>query len=46
MVYKDFEFVIRNVTLIGDRNNETAELTLIIPGSFNGKIPGAVPWAV
>lgn len=46
MIYKDFEFVIRSVTLIKDSDSETAELTLIIPGSFSGKIPGAVPWAV
>jgi hypothetical protein len=44
MVYGPFNFVVRSVTLTRDRNSKTAELDLVIPGSFSGKIPEVLPW--
>lgn len=44
MIYKPYEFVIRSVELNKVSNAETARLTLVIPGSFSGKIPEALPW--
>lgn len=44
MVYKNYEFVIRNVDFKRDNNSESAILNLVIPGSFEGKIPDTLPW--
>lgn len=45
MIYEDYEFIIRSVEFERDRSKETATLNLVIPGSFSGKIPEALPWA-
>lgn len=43
MIYSPYEFIVRGVSL--DRSNqETAELELVIPGSFRGEVPEALPW--
>lgn len=44
MIYNSYEFVIRSVELNKASNAETAWLTLVIPGSFSGKVPGTLPW--
>lgn len=44
MIYNDFEFVIRSVEYSRTDNSETANLTLVLPGSFSGKAPDSLPW--
>lgn len=44
MIYNEYEFVIRSVEFNRERAVETATLNLVIPGSFSGKIPEALPW--
>jgi len=44
MIYTNYEFVIRGVTLQRDNNGEIAELNLVLPGSFEGKIAEYLPW--
>lgn len=44
MIYSEYEFTIRSIEFSRDRATETATLNLVIPGSFSGKIPGALPW--
>jgi hypothetical protein len=44
MIYNEYEFVIRSVRLIKTGDSESATMTLVLPGSFEGKIPEAMPW--
>lgn len=44
MIYNEYEFIIRSIEFSRDRATETATLNLVIPGSFSGKIPEALPW--
>jgi len=44
MIYNEYEFLIRSVSLTRAADNELAELTLVLPGSFEGKAPEAMPW--
>ena len=44
MIYSPFEFLIRRVQYTRDATEESVELTLILPGSFKGAIPEALPW--
>lgn len=44
MVYSDYAFIVRSVEFIRERASETAVLNLVIPGSFSGQIPEALPW--
>ncbi len=44
MIYKEYAFIVRSVEFIRERASETAILNLVIPGSFSGKIPEALPW--
>lgn len=44
MIYNEYEFEIRNIEFNRDRSTSTATLNLVIPGSFNGKIPDFLPW--
>ena len=44
MVYSDYEFIVRSVEFIQENNAESAILTLVLPGAFDGKIPEAMPW--
>ncbi len=44
MIYTEFEFVIRSVEFSRAGSSETAALTLVLPGSFSGEIPEAMPW--
>lgn len=45
MIYSEYEFLVRNVTFFQDANQETAQLELVLPGSFGGDLPGALPWS-
>jgi len=44
MIYTDFEFLIRSVNFSKDGSSERATLNLVLPGSFEGKIPKVLPW--
>jgi prophage tail gpP-like protein/phage tail protein X len=44
MIYNEYEFVIRSVNLIKTSDSESATMVLVLPGSFEGKIPEAMPW--
>lgn len=44
MIYSEYEFIIRSVSFTRERDSEVAELKLVLPGSFDGKIPEAMPW--
>lgn len=44
MIYSAYEFIIRFVELIQDNDAESAILTLVLPGAFDGKVPEALPW--
>lgn len=44
MIYNEYELVIRSVSLTRVGDSETATMTLVLPGSFEGKIPEAMPW--
>jgi len=44
MIYNEYKFIIRSIEFSRDRATETATLNLVIPGSFSGKVPGALPW--
>ena len=43
MIYNEYEFVVRSVEF-NKGESETATLELILPGSFDGRIPEALPW--
>ena len=44
MIYNEYEFVIRSVSLTRVGDSETASMILVLPGSFEGKIPETMPW--
>lgn len=44
MIYTSFVFLIKTVELFRASREETAQLTLVIPGAFNGVIPERFPW--
>lgn len=44
MIYGEYKFVIRTVEFNRTSREETASLNLVIPGSFNGKVPDSLPW--
>ena len=44
MIYKKTEFLIRSVSLVSNANIKTAELELVLPGSFSGVLPDRQPW--
>ncbi len=44
MIYRESEFLIRNVALEETPNAQTAILTLVLPGVFRGEIPESLPW--
>lgn len=44
MVYRETELIIRTVTLRQTAEHETASLTLTLPGTFGGALPGGMPW--
>ena len=44
MIYNEYEFIIRNVELIRESDNETAVLEIVLPGSLEAKLPEVLPW--
>jgi hypothetical protein len=44
MVYRETELLIRSVTLKQNPEAETATLGLVLPGTFGGQLPEALPW--
>lgn len=44
MVYDYYEFDIKSVDFSQDETDETATLTLALPGSFSGEAPEEFPW--
>lgn len=44
MIYRETEFLIRTVTLRQTPESERAELGLVLPGTFGGKLPSRLPW--
>ena len=44
MIFSEYEFIIRKVTLKKAPKSETTELQLVMPGAFDGKIPEDLPW--
>lgn len=45
MVYNEYKFLIRGVTLTATADQRVAQLDLVLPGSMSGRIPERVPWA-
>ena len=44
MIYSAYEFIVRGVRFERDDNQESAALDLVLPGSFRGEAPEALPW--
>lgn len=44
MIYAPYDLIVRAVTFGRDSRNESALLELVLPGSFSGEIPEALPW--
>lgn len=44
LIYNEYTFIIRAVTLNRDSDSMTATLDLAMPGAFSGEIPEALPW--
>lgn len=44
MVYSEFEFIVRTVTLKQSATETSATLGLVLPGAFSGEAPTALPW--
>lgn len=44
MVFTEFEFLIRTVSLRRNTQAKTATLGLVLPGVFNSEIPSKFPW--
>lgn len=43
-VYNKYNFILRSVEFLRDRDSESAILELVPPGGFEGKIPEVLPW--
>jgi prophage tail gpP-like protein len=46
MIYRETELLIRAVKLKQTSESETASLSLVLPGTFGGKLPGELPWDI
>lgn len=44
MIYSEYEFLVRAVTLSRTSEGETATLTLTLPAAFASEIPETLPW--
>jgi prophage tail gpP-like protein len=44
MIYRPTELVVRTVTLHRDTKGESAQLDVVLPGSFTAEIPKRLPW--
>lgn len=43
-IFKDYEFLIRDVSLRQDAGGYTASLRVVMPGAFSGAMPLTLPW--
>jgi prophage tail gpP-like protein len=44
MVFSEYELLVREVTLKQDGSSTTANLDVVLPGTFSGEIPQRFPW--
>jgi prophage tail gpP-like protein len=44
MITKQSNFIARNIKLLRNAESKTAELELVLPGSFTEELPEALPW--
>lgn len=44
MIYNDYKMLIRSVEFFIDEEEKTAQMTLVLPESFNGETPKGLPW--
>jgi prophage tail gpP-like protein/phage tail protein X len=44
MITRQTNFTARNIKLLRDGNGKTAELELVLPGSFTDELPEVLPW--
>lgn len=44
MIYSEYEFIVRAVTLEATRDTKVATLDLAMPGIFSGELPERLPW--
>jgi hypothetical protein len=44
MITRATDFIARNIKLSRTTEGKTAALTLVLPGSYTGEIPEALPW--
>lgn len=44
MIYRETEFLIRDVVLSDNHEKRSAQLNLVLPGAFSGKVPAHLPW--
>jgi prophage tail gpP-like protein len=44
MIYRKTDLLVRRVELHQDKDSETANLEVVLPGAFNGEVPKVLPW--
>jgi prophage tail gpP-like protein len=44
MIFKETNFIARNIKLSKTKEGKTSEMELVLPGSYTGDIPEALPW--
>lgn len=44
MIYAPYKFEIKSIEYQKDKKTETATISLVLPGSYRGVIPEALPW--
>ena len=44
MITRQTNFIARNIKLLRDTSGKTAEIELVLPGSFTDELPEALPW--
>lgn len=44
MIYSEYEFLVRSVTLRRSADSKSAAVNLVLPGSFSGAVPSRLPW--
>ncbi len=44
MINRETNFIARNIKLIRTAENKTTQLSLVLPGSYSGKMPEVFPW--
>ena len=44
MIRRETNFIARNIKMIRTGDQKTTQLSLVLPGSYTGKIPEVMPW--